>query len=133
MKIGEGHVSNYGRPTVWNPDLLNAFPMMNMPAGEPVHSQEVVLIEFVFSHYSLPVVPYRQMDGDSEMLNALARGYDTNFLLHVGGKGGDLNFNPRQKKHITRQLQALLGFDSSKLVWWTQCQINGWNCGVQVR
>ena len=72
------------------------------------------------------------MDGDSEMLNALARNYETNLLLHVGGKGGDLNFNPRQKKHIRRQLQALLGFDPSKLVWWVQCQVNGWNCGVKV-
>ena len=24
------------------------------------------------------------MDGDAEMLNALARNYDTNFVLHVG-------------------------------------------------
>ena len=54
------------------------------------------------------------MDGDSTMLNSLACTYDTNFMLHLGG---DLNFNPRQKKHITRQLQALLGFDPVKLVW----------------
>ena len=27
------------------------------------------------------------MDGDSQMLNALARNYETILLLHVGGKG----------------------------------------------
>ena len=52
------------------------------------------------------------MDGDGTMLNSLARTYDTNFMLHLGG---DLNVNP-QKKHIARELQALLEFDPVKLV-----------------
>ena len=57
MKIGEGHVSNHGRRPVYNVDLVNAFSMMDWPAGEPVRPQEAQLLESVFSQYYLLVVP----------------------------------------------------------------------------
>ena len=66
------------------------------------------------------------MSHDSRHINALAKGYVTNFLLHLGG---DANYNLRQKKHVSRFLTDR-GLDPKKFAWFVQTQINGWNCAT---
>ena len=66
------------------------------------------------------------MSHDSRPINALAKGYVTNFLLHLGG---DANYNLRQKKNVSRFLTDR-GLDPKKFAWFVQTQINGWNCAT---
>lgn len=66
------------------------------------------------------------MSHDARHINALAKGYVTNFLLHLGG---DANYNLRQKKHVSRFLTDR-GLDPKKVAWFVQCKINGWSCAT---
>ena len=67
------------------------------------------------------------MSHDSRHLNALAKQYVANFMLHLGG---DINFNLRQKKHVWRFLKDQ-SLDPEQLSWVVQTQINGWNCATK--